>query len=204
MKLAQMIVFTTTTTPQMKNNKQHYLREGLESMDLHRLVHTELHIDEFKSKMGNDESIAVISFKVGGKQPAQDLVNFIEKGYDWVLDADTSSGEMEDGDYIVFIEVERTPRIASYIIEMLTDLVNLTGIDVDSYRVHYHKETKEHQCSLETLRKIIPGTPEKYIKKVSKDTNELDKLKSAAGVKVTTQAEKNDYTESLRIAAGIL
>ena len=33
---------------------------------------------------------------------------------------------------------------------------------------------------------------------------EMDKLKTAAGVKVDTKAPKNDFTESLRIAAGIL
>jgi hypothetical protein len=33
---------------------------------------------------------------------------------------------------------------------------------------------------------------------------ELDKLKAVAGVKVDTKAPKNEYTESLRIAAGIL
>ena len=71
------------------------------------MVHNELHVDEFKSKMGNDEDMVVLSFKVGGKEPAIDLVNFIEKSYDWVIDADTSSGEMEDGDYIVFVEMER-------------------------------------------------------------------------------------------------
>lgn len=186
-----------------KHNNNH-LREGLEFHDLYRLVHNELHIDEFKSKMGNDENIVVVSFKVGGKQPAQDLVNFIEKGYDWIIDADASSGEMEDGDYIVFVEIDRTVQISNQIIEMLSDLENLTGNSVESYRVKYHKNAKEYPCSLSTLKKLIPGTPEKYIERISKDKEELDKLKSAAGVKVTTKAENNDYTESLKIAAGIL
>ena len=61
--------------------------------DLNRLVHNELHIDEYKSKMGTDEDVCVISFKVSGKEPGADLVSFIEKGYDFVLDADVSSGE---------------------------------------------------------------------------------------------------------------
>jgi hypothetical protein len=33
---------------------------------------------------------------------------------------------------------------------------------------------------------------------------DIDQLKSAAGVKVTTKAPKNDYTESLRNLAGII
>ena len=51
--------------------------------------------------MGDDADMVVLSFKVGGKEPAVDLVNFIEKGFDFIIDADTSAGEMEDGDYIV-------------------------------------------------------------------------------------------------------
>jgi hypothetical protein len=88
--------------------------------------------------------------------------------------------------------------------EMLADLENLTGIAPESYRIKYHKNDKEYPCSFSTLKKLIPGTPEKYIKHISRDKEELDKLKSAAGVKVTTKAENNEYTESLRIAAGIL
>ena len=180
------------------------LSEGLEKGDLARLVHVELHIDEYKSKMGNDEDIAVVSFKVGGKEPAIDLVNFVEKGYDWVIDADTSAGEMHDGDYIVFVELERSHRLPARILEMLEDMVNLTENRLDQYRVRYHKDTEDHECTEETLRRLVPLTPRDYITKVSKDTEELDKLKAASGVEVTTRAPKNDYTESLRIAAGIL
>ena len=39
------------------------LNEGLEQHDLKRLVHPELHVDEYKSKMGKDEDIVVLSFK---------------------------------------------------------------------------------------------------------------------------------------------
>jgi len=187
----------------MKNNYQ-LLREGLKQMDLSRLVHTEIHIDEYRSKLGNDEDIVVVSFKVGGKQPAEDLVNFIEKGYSWIIDADASSGEMDDGDYIVFVEIERTPEISSRIIEILDDLINLTGNDLESYRIRFHKQTKEYPCSIQTLRRLIPNTPEKYKERISKDDDELNKLKSAAGVKIPPTSNKNDYTESLKIAAGIL
>ena len=83
------------------------LREGLEKGDLARLVHNELHIDEFKSKLGDDRDVVVVSFKVSGKEPANDVVNFVEKGYNWVIDADVSSGEMSDGDFIVFVEIPR-------------------------------------------------------------------------------------------------
>ena len=195
----------------MKHNQQDNLQqrrqqfnEGLEAGDLARLVHNEIHVDEYKSKMGNDEDMVVVSFKVGGKDPAIDLVNFIEKGYDWVIDADTSAGEMEDGDYIVFVEMERTPQVPAQVMEMLNDLVGLTENEVSSWRLRYHKDSQEKECNEETLRSLIPSTPKEYLGTVGRDREALDKLKAASGVKVDTKAPKNDYTESLRIAAGIL
>ena len=104
------------------NHLRSKLKEGLEQGDLERLVSPKISIDEYKSKMGSDEEIVVISFTLQGKEPALDLVNFIEKSYEWVADADVSSGEVFDGSYIVFVEIERTPDIAEQIIELLEDL----------------------------------------------------------------------------------
>lgn len=177
------------------------LREGLEQGDLKRLVHDELHIDEFKSKLGRDEDVCVVSFKCKGKEPANDLVNFIEKGYDWVIDADVSSGEMDDGDYIVFIECERDNDIPRNVMTMMRDLMNVTGQKLSQWRVRYYKSAEEHPLELSVLDKLIPQNPEDYRKRFGSE--DLDKMKAAAGVKVTTKAPKNDFTESLRIAAGL-
>ena len=37
--------------------------------------------------MGDDDNIVVLGFKVLHKEAATDLVEFIESGYDWILDA---------------------------------------------------------------------------------------------------------------------
>lgn len=177
------------------------LNEGLEQGDLMRLVHPELHLDEFKSKLGRDEDVVVISFKVVGKEPAADLVSFIEKGYTWVIDADVSSGEMEDGDYIVFVEAERDKNIAENVMSMMSDIMNLTDQELEDWRVRYYTSTKDYDLTEENLASLIPSNPEEYRRKFGNE--ELDSLKTAAGVEVTTKAPKNDYTESLRIAAGI-
>ena len=178
------------------------LFEGLEAGDLKRLIHTELHVDEFKSKLGDDCDVVVLSFKVDNKEPAGDLVSFIEKGYDWVIDADVSAGEMDDGDYIVFVELDRNPDVADNIMKLMDDLMNLTAGTTDEWRVRYFKSHKETILSLEALHDLIPDTPEAYNKAYGQES--LDKLKTAAGVDVTTKAPKNDYTESLRNLAGII
>lgn len=184
------------------------LVEGLENGDLKRLVHGELHIDEFKSKLGEDEDVCVISFKVKGKDPAQDLVNFIEKGYEWVVDADVSSGEMDDGDYIVFVECDRTPEVSEQILGMMEDLANVTLQKLSDWRVRYYKDQTDHELTIDSLTHLIPSNSAAYKKKFGikdepESNKDLDKIKSAAGVKVDTKAPKNDFTESLRIAAGI-
>lgn len=178
------------------------LREGLEKGDLTRLVHNEMHVDEFKSKLGDDRDVVVVSFKVSGKEPANDIVNFVEKGYEWVIDADVSSGEMGDGDFIVFVELPRNKQAVERIIEMMNDIMNLTEQDLDEWRVRYYRSQQDHAVEQQELERIIPLSPEEYDKRF--DKREIDSLKTAAGVKVDTKAPKNEYTESLRVAAGIL
>ena len=221
---------------------------GLEAGNLRKLVHPELHIDEFKSKLGDDNEICVVSFKVNGKDPAQDLVNFIEKGYSWVVDADVSSGEMDDGDYIVFLEMERDHDLPENVMDMMEDIMRLTEQEISDWRVRYRSKTTDHELTTEDLAKMIPLSPEEYDAQygdedgsgsgVDADEPELpepeaastpapeapapaapeappapapapglqeslDKLRAASGIKVTTKAPKNDFTEALRIAAGI-
>ena len=196
----------------MHNSK--ILRENLEMGDLKRLVHDELHIDEYKSKMGDDADVCVISFKVTGKEPSADLVSFVEKGYDYVLDADVSSGEKEGGDYLVFVEFERTPKLPEQIIQVMEDLMNLTDQEISDWRVRYYKSTEDHDLTAETLEQIIPLTPEAYDAKYGDEeeieveepkdiTQDLDAMKAVAGVPIDTKAPVNDFTESLRVAAGL-
>jgi hypothetical protein len=198
----------------MPNNSK-LLRENLEQGDLKRLVHDELHIDEYKSKMGDDSDVCVISFKVAGKEPSADLVSFVEKGYDFVLDADVSSGEKEGGDYLVFIELDRTAELPGQIIQIMEDLMNLTEQDLTDWRVRYYKSTKDYDLTADILREIIPLTSEEYSDKYDKEddevdaeepediTQDLDAMKAVAGIPVTTTAPVNDFTESLRVAAGL-
>lgn len=202
----------------MQNNNRNskLLRENLEAGDLKRLIHNELHIDEYKSKMGTDEDVCVISFKVSGKEPGADLVSFIEKGYDFVLDADVSSGEKEGGDYLVFVELQRSEDLPTQIMEIMNDLLNLTEQTIEEWRVRYYKSTVDSELTEEVLADIIPLTPQAYDAKYGEDeeevdvgeperdiTQDLDAMKAAAHVPVTTTAPKNEYTESLRVAAGL-
>ena len=183
------------------------LRENLEHGDLERLVHNELHIDEFKSKLGDDKDVCVVSFKVAGKEPGLDLVNFLEKGFDFVLDADVSSGEMTDGDYIAFVEIRRSEELPQQIYDIVDVLGNLTGHDPADWRVRYYRSREDHELKPEVLKQIIPLSPREYEsrygEKESEPDREIDAMRTAAGLKSKIKAPKNDFTDQLKAAAGI-
>ena len=185
----------------MHNYRQ--FNEGLEHGDLARLVAKRITVDEYKSKIGDDEEIIVITFTVDGKEPAQDLVNFLEKSYDWIIDADASSGELDTGEYLVFIEADRHPSIVENILTMLADLENLTALGQQDWQIVYSKPHAVGTADAESLNSIIPTTIAKY-RSVRRDLQlDIDRLKSKAGMEITSKAPVNDYTESLRRAAGI-
>lgn len=194
----------------MHNNQQHQpnqLFEGLEHGDLKRLVHSKLHIDEFKSKMGDDADIVVLSFKVNSKEPAKDLMNFIERGYDWVLDADISAGELEDGEYLVFAELSRDKNAAKNIESLISDILNLTDQKMSEWKFQYRKDRAEYDITLENINRIVPVDPDAYIAKYGEDDevggDEIDAMQEAARVPMRKKAPVNDFTESIRVAAGL-
>jgi hypothetical protein len=136
------------------------LSESLLSNDLERLISHIFEIDSYKSKMGEDKDIVVLSFTVESKDPAEDLVNFIERGYEFVLDADTSPGELKDGKYKVFVEMERNRHVPDYIIEILEGIKKLSGIN--EFKFRYYKSFKSVPAEKTALEEMIPTSKQDY------------------------------------------
>jgi len=74
---------------------------SLEYKDLEGMMKPTIHVDEFSAKMGEDQDIVVASFFVRNENAAKDLMSWFEKGYDFVIDADKSPGEIKPGRYLV-------------------------------------------------------------------------------------------------------
>lgn len=117
-------------------------------------------IDSYKSKMGEDEKIVVLSFTVKQNEAATDLVNFIEKGYDFVLDADKTSGEQPDGSYRVFVEIERSKNISKQITEILDGVKKLS--DINEFKFRYYKNFRSQSADQTTLETIVPKDSNEY------------------------------------------
>lgn len=147
---------------------------GLRSGDLESLVYHIFEIDSFASKMGDDKNIITLSFSVKDKNPADDLVQFLESGYSFILDADATSGEQSDGTYKVFVELERDSSANENILEIIDGIKKLAN--VDEFKFRYYKNWRSKVATLDELNKDVPLHPDNYGIKVNESN--LDNYKN--------------------------
>ena len=133
---------------------------ALRAEDLKDLVKPIFEIDSYSSKMGDDKDVVVLSFTVDQKEPADDLVQFCEMGYDFVLDADVTPGELDNGTYKVFVEIQRNKKIGEQIMELLDGVKKLTGND--DFRFRYYKSFQSLPADQNTLSETIPLDANSY------------------------------------------
>jgi len=126
----------------------------LQKSDLRNLVYDTFEIDSFQSKMGEDKDIITVSFSLREKDAANDLMNFLEKGYGFILDADITPGEQSDGTYKVFVELERNNQIADNLLEIVDGVTKLS--DLDRIKFRYYKNFKSHEVTAENIVKYVP------------------------------------------------
>ena len=141
------------------------LTEGLDPKDLVDRVKPEVHFDEFGAKMGTDDDVIVASFKIMGQAAASDLETFLEKGYDWILDAETSAGEIEDSYYLVFVEAERRSDYPKKFMSLLSDLKNITDIEDSDWTMLPYLGTKKdprYNLTQNNIATHVPLSPKKY------------------------------------------
>src|SRR5210317_1922632 len=132
------------------------LREG----DLRDMMDNVFEIDSFASKMGADKDIVTLSFSLKEKAPADDLMNFLERGYGFILDADVTSGEQSDGTYKVFVELARDNDVHDNILEIIDGVKNLSLIE--DFKFRYYKNWRSKDLTQETLEELVPNNPDNY------------------------------------------
>ena len=160
---------------------------GLRTSDLHDLVDGIFEIDSYASKMGDDANIVTLSFSVVTKEAADDLVDFLEKGYSFVLDADATAGEQSDGTYKVFVELERNKDVPEQIFEITDGISKLTNHNELKFR--YYKSFRSVPVDIDSLKETIPVDPDSYgIKKNEMSMNNYKDFFS------------NSYVESINMS----
>ena len=111
------------------------INEGLDYHDLEGIVVPVVSVDEYSAKMGRDSEIITLAFTVKNKKAGEDLSDWFERGYDFVLDAQVSDGELTTGTYLVFVEMNRRTSVPERIVTLLDDLETLTDIPLKDWTV---------------------------------------------------------------------
>ena len=175
-----------------------FIVENLGYKDMEGLLKPEIHVDEFTSKMGDDDDIIVISFFVRDPDAAKDLMMWFEKGYDFVLDADKSPGEIKPNRYLVYLELRRRSTAGNHVQQLLDDLNTLTEFEPKDWTMVYEGNAVPY--TQEEFERLVPLSPKSYREQHDEAMNEM---RVAAGLPTKAIYEEDDAIKALQTAAGM-
>lgn len=182
------------------NNKIN-LTEGLDYKDMEGQILPVVSVDEYKAKMGKDSDIVTLTFTVKSKQVGEDLVEWFERGYDFVLDAKVSDGEIETGKWLVFVEMNRRSSVPNRIIELLDDLKTLTDLKLTDWEIKVDDES--YDADEKILKQVIILNPNEY-KNKKENEGELNEMREIAGISIKSNSFNDDnYIKNLKAMAGM-
>ena len=168
------------------------VNEGLDYMDMEHQIEPSVSVDEYSAKMGKDSDIVTLAFIVKSEAAGNDLVDWFERGYDWILDSSLSEGELCPGKYLVFVEMKRRTKVPERIVELLDDLETLTGMTADEWVVNIDEQ--DYPAKAEIL-KFVPPEPDnktdvdESIKRVNSNDSTLTHL-NLNNIKVNQKRER--------------
>lgn len=151
-----------------------FLAEGIDYKDFVGQIIPKISIDEYEARQGNDDEIITLAFIVKGKSASSDLAAWFEKGYDFVMDAQVSKGEVTRGKHVLFVEIERRIKAPERIIELLEDLETLTGLELEDWTVELNDT--EISADLDEIKSQLIVSPSEYRKNKEVDLNEMRTL----------------------------
>lgn len=160
------------------------LTEGLDWHDLEDQIVPIVSIDEYSAHMGKDSEIITMAFIIKSQNAGNDLVDWFERGYDWVLDAELSEGELSPGRFVVFVEMSRRSTGPARIIELLDDLTTLTNIPLLDWTIRVDEE--DYSPELSELQAVITISPHAYRETEeeidNKNDSALNEMRAVAGL----------------------
>lgn len=176
------------------------INEKFEIGDLQYVLEPKLHIDEYKSKIGKDDEVCVISFLINDQTAAKDLVNFFETRYDFILDSDISASEIRPGSYLVFVELLRRNRIIDQLLKIISDLTAASKLQIKDWKFRYVTDEKYYPITKEELKTHLPLSPKAYTNTVNEPIKEIKQL---SGIPIHEKLILDDALETIQHAAGI-
>ena len=179
------------------------LVEGLRHLDMEGMINPILGVDQYASSVGTDDDLITLDFEVKSKDVAEDLSEWFEKGYDFVIDSSPSPGEVTNGKFLVFVEVERRRQSPNQIMEMLGDLETLTGLSTDDWKMKIGDDVEP--ASIDFIKRNVKTSPHDYrlSKEEKTDEDNLNEWREIAGIKTVNTYKDDEDMKALKRQAGI-
>ena len=134
--------------------------KSIDHLEMQNYISEVIAVDSFAAKLGKDEDVCVLKFQSNNKTVAEDLVNFIETGCDFVLDADMSPAKNNQGLYNIFVEIERNDDLPKKIIEVIRDVEQVSGML--PWQFKFYKNENLYALNDENINTIVPTSPSQY------------------------------------------
>lgn len=130
------------------------LFESLKQGDLEYLVSPYVSIDQYTSKINNDN--ITIALFCNEREVANDLYTFLEKMYVIeIKDIEVSSSMTEDNKYILFVEFERNQQFPELLVDVIDSINFLINKELkDWYFVTFGMEKKDN-LTIENLESNV-------------------------------------------------
>jgi hypothetical protein len=176
------------------------LNEGLNYHDLEGQMDPTVTVDEYAAHMGKDSEIVTLAFVTHSEAAGNDLADWFERGYDYVLDAEVSEGEVSPGKYLVFVEMNRRSTVPERIIELITDLETLTDLPLKDWTIIIDDEEYEPDESI--IKQKITISPHEYRKDVENE-EELNEMREIAGLSTKPIHQQDEYIRKIKSMAGL-
>ncbi len=159
------------------------LVEGFDYLDLLNQIEPKVTVDEYAAKMGSNDDVVTLAFTVKGHQVGDDLSDWFERGYNFILDSQVSEGEIRPGKYLVFVEMDRRSTVPERIVQILDDLETLTDLPLEDWKVIIDDE--EYEPTEEIIKSKMILSPHRYREVFGdEDENEekIDEMKNLSGI----------------------
>jgi hypothetical protein len=178
------------------------IKEGLEYKDCVGMIKPTVYVDEFQSKVGEDDAYVVLSFYVRGVTVAEDLVQWFEGGYEFVVDADVSPGEIKPNRYLVFVEVKRRTQLVAQIGALIEDLETLTEFTTEDWTIMYDKN--EYSYDSDVLTNALILSPQAYREIHETELNEMRLAANLPTKQIYTDNKRDAELNLFRQRAGLI
>lgn len=149
------------------------LDEGLSRNALQDLVLPMVSIDEYESKISDKRAI-VVGFFVGDEDPANDLSSFIDRSSHPVLDTEVSPAPTIDGQFVVFVELQRDEDFPSTLIDIIKEVDNLCCVEDWTFQCPGHADPVE--LDEKNLRALLTLDPDQILEMPADEVEDLSEF----------------------------